>query len=105
MKIMTNKVKLIEENISTEDDGIGGYEYWGSYGYDSKPYLCGYVIFEFFGTKLEACDFVEEGIWEIAKQIPVNKPYFDDKDVDIFEKNNKIYIIINFTAECDDEKY
>ncbi len=44
-------VEVNVDNISHEDAGIGGYEYWGERGHDSRPY----VAVE--GTIVKACNF------------------------------------------------
>lgn len=31
---------LVAMDIESGDDGIGSYEFWGSCGYDSRPYVC-----------------------------------------------------------------
>lgn len=47
----TEETIEVEANTYThEDSGIGGYDYWGSRGYDSRPYV------EVEGTIVKACN-------------------------------------------------
>ena len=43
-------IEVTADNVSSEDGGIGHYDYWGHSGYDSSPY------YEVEGTIVEACD-------------------------------------------------
>ena len=42
-------VEVVVDEVREEDSGIGSYEYWGTTGYDSQPYV------EVEGTIVKAC--------------------------------------------------
>jgi hypothetical protein len=64
-------VSVKADNISHEDSGIGGYEYWGHRGYDSNPYV------EVSGTIVKACEcaiaFSVEPIDTVAEEPAVEE--------------------------------
>ena len=42
-------IEVEADKYTHEDSGIGGYDYWGDRGYDSRPYI------EVEGTIVKAC--------------------------------------------------
>lgn len=92
------RYKLVYEESWTEDDGIGHYEYWGSSGFDSRPYTAGYITIEWLSTEEELKEFIENEITDLEAYVQSGVDW-DLSNIDIEIKDNKMLVHFNYTVE------
>ena len=92
------RYKFVYEESWQEDDGIGFYEYWGSYGFDSRPHTAGYITIEWLSSEEELEEFIENEITDLEEYVQ-SVVYWDLSNIDIEEDDGSMLVHFNYTVE------